>query len=105
MKDSTIKIIALASFFFVVLNFICPKPIMAQGGGPIIISPGEKCISNPWLGKFLGVHENGQLVMWPRCSGGGEKWDIQSNGCIFNPWLNKYLGVHENGQLVMWPRC
>jgi hypothetical protein len=83
-----------------------------SGGGDTVLSQGgasggssSKCISNPWLGKFLGVHENGQLVMWPGCSGGGEKWEIQSNGCIFNPWLNKYLGVHENGQLVMWPRC
>jgi len=54
------------------------RRVSGSGGGDIILSEtGDQCIFNPWLNKYLGVHENGQLVMRPRCSGSGEKWEIQ----------------------------
>lgn len=68
-------------------------------------SAEAKSIYNPWLKKYLGVHENGQIVMWPQNTGTGERWQLNSDGCIYNPWLKKYLGVHETGEIVMWPRC
>ena len=71
----------------------------------VAVPTGNTSIYNPWLNKYLGVHGNGQLVMWPTNTGEGEKWQIRNDGCIYNPWLNKYLGVHGNGQLVMWPQC
>jgi len=69
------------------------------------VSSNTKSISNNMLKKYLGVHENGEIVMWPSNTGTGERWQVMGNGCIYNPWLKKFLGVHENGTIVMWPNC
>jgi hypothetical protein len=62
-------------------------------------------ISNLMLSKYLGVHETGQIVMWPTNTGMGERWYVTELGCIYSPWLEKFLGVHETGEIVMWPQC